>query len=74
MYLEITDSPLTCVDPKRCAHCPPDRVCAWACEQGWGVHEIAVHTNLIQNGVLAPPADPEEDIASVRQGIWEGYN
>lgn len=28
------------VDQARCDACPPERVCAWDCEQGQGVLEI----------------------------------
>lgn len=64
----------TCVDPERCAECPPDKVCAWACEQGWGMHEIAIENQLIADGVLPPQPDPTEDVQCVRQAMWDRYN
>jgi hypothetical protein len=64
----------TCVDPERCAECPPDQVCAWACQQGWGMHEIAIEAQLVAEGVLPPPVDPTEAAQCVRQAMWESYN
>lgn len=42
MLREHQPSPLQvhCVDPEKCKNCPPDRVCAWACEQGWSEWDI----------------------------------
>jgi hypothetical protein len=71
------DSPTeipTCVDPARCAVCPPDRVCAWACEQGWGVNDILVEITLIEAGKLPPPESVDEAVQCVRQAMWERFN
>jgi hypothetical protein len=64
----------TNVDPQRCMECPPERVCAWACQQGWGAHEILIEMSLIDQGVLSPHPNPQVDIDNVRNALWEDYN
>jgi hypothetical protein len=56
--------------PARCTACPPDRVCAWDCEQGLSIPDIEYGAQLLLDGkldapVLAPDADP---------ALWERYN
>ena len=36
------------VDQERCDDCPPERVCAWDCEQGQGVLEIMMGEALAE--------------------------
>lgn len=57
----------------RCASCPPDRVCAWACIQGTGVEDIVIGAMLeqSQNWTLRT-SDPES--ATVQQALWDTYN
>jgi hypothetical protein len=50
-------------NPARCASCPPDRVCAWSCEQGLSIPDIEVGAQLLLEGkldaqVLQPDVDP----------------
>lgn len=61
----------SCVDPTRCATCPPDRVCAWACEQGWGVVDV-----LISKSLPVPDEAPDEASRdpALNQALWESYN
>ena len=56
-----------------CANCPPDRVCAWACEQGMGVLEVLMGEALAEEARKAPwPVEPE--VAPISQAILELYN
>ncbi len=71
--LTITDIP-RCVDPERCAECPPDKICAWACEQGWGMHEISIQRQLIAEGVIEPYPDPREALSEMHQSMLGVYN
>ena len=41
------------VDQSRCDDCPPERVCAWDCEQGQGVLEILMGEALAEQARLA---------------------
>ena len=41
------------VNPQRCDNCPPERVCAWDCEQGQGVLEILMGEALAEQARLA---------------------
>ncbi|MBI5957275.1 MAG: hypothetical protein HY866_00975 [Chloroflexi bacterium] len=43
-----TDHLLTHATESRCACCPPDRVCAWACVQGTGIEDIVIGAMLEQ--------------------------
>lgn len=52
----------------RCRGCPPDRVCAWACQQGMGVIDNAIAATL-----SLPLDEPLEDIELVRQALCECY-
>lgn len=77
----MTDQPITeiptCVDSELCAQCPPDKVCAWACEQGWGMHEIAIERQLIAQGVIPAYVDPQEAVRQVEDtddAMWDIYN
>ncbi len=56
--------------PARCAACPPDRVCAWDCEQGLSVPDIEHGAQLLREGKLATPTlAPEAEAA-----LWARYN
>lgn len=58
----------------RCALCPPDRVCAWCCEQGAGVEEILVGAVLATStGWALEPGRTSADEA-VSRALWETYN
>lgn len=58
----------------RCAQCPPDRVCAWACIQGAGYADIVIGAMLEQSGgwafqgADAPAPDP------AARALWESFN
>lgn len=59
--------------PTRCAHCPPDRVCAWACIQGAGYQDILIGAVLERSRSWAlERAEPGQD--AVQQALWEMYN
>jgi len=53
-----------------CRGCPPDRVCAWACRQGWGVTDTAVAAQL---GVPLDRAD-DAHVEVVRQILCDCYS
>lgn len=56
--------------PARCAACPPDRVCAWDCEQGLSIPDIEHGARLLREGRLAAPSlSPEAEPA-----LWTRYN
>jgi hypothetical protein len=48
-----------------CRGCPPDRVCAWACQQGWGITDNALAARLGLN---------DADGEAVKQALCECYN
>jgi hypothetical protein len=64
----------TLADAQHCDDCPPERVCAWACHQGWGTYDIIIEMSLIDQGVLTPRPHPQADIDTVRLALWEDYN
>ena len=66
----IREIPATCVDPLRCQTCPPDRVCAWCCAQGWSLFEMEaeLEANCTCFEASELPELPESD------GLWEAYN
>ena len=47
------------VDQARCDNCPPERVCAWDCEQGQGVLEIMMGEALAEQARLQLPVGSE---------------
>ncbi|MEP0762121.1 MAG: hypothetical protein HRF48_05215 [Chloroflexota bacterium] len=57
----------------RCAHCPPERVCAWSCVQGLSPFDIVIGAALEQSDswALQTPAPGQE---AVHQALWETYN
>ena len=60
------------VDPERCANCPPERVCAWDCEQGQGVLEILMGEALAEEAKLYWRAETKE-IEPANQALYEIY-
>lgn len=58
----------------RCATCPPERVCAWACIQGAGMEDIVAGAALAERLGPLPTGPQVEDITSVRLCLWERYN
>jgi hypothetical protein len=64
---------LTHATESRCACCPPDRVCAWACVQGAGIEDIVIGAVLEQSQDWAlERRDPGQE--AVHQALWETYN
>ena len=59
------------VDPDRCANCPPERVCAWDCEQGQGVLEILMGEALAEQARLAWPNTIGNE--PTRQALYDIY-
>jgi len=58
-----------------CGNCPPDRVCAWDCEQGMGVLEILLGQALAERARRAPPiVMPDPELAPISAALWECYN
>ncbi|CAG0928283.1 hypothetical protein TFLX_00815 [Thermoflexales bacterium] len=49
----LPDKKIGPVDQERCDNCPPERVCAWDCEQGQGVLEIMMGEALAEQARLA---------------------
>ncbi|MFN8597853.1 MAG: hypothetical protein U0559_16925 [Anaerolineae bacterium] len=60
------------VDQARCDNCPPERVCAWDCEQGQGVLEILMGDALADQARDArKPIEPE--VESIERTLYEIY-
>ncbi len=59
------------VDQDRCEHCPPERVCAWDCEQGQGILEILMGEALAEQARLPHRSEREADPA--QQALYEIY-
>jgi hypothetical protein len=57
------------VDQDRCDNCPPERVCAWDCEQGRGVLEIMMGEALAEQARAMLPIDKEQ----TRQAPFDIY-
>ncbi len=57
------------MDPARCKDCPPERVCAWDCEQGQGVLEIMMGEALAELARVSSPSEPEP----AQQALYEIY-
>ncbi len=72
----MTTQPITLADlvagasEERCLGCPPDRVCAWACKQGFSVTDSAALAMLeIPLGFAL-----DADIDAIRQALCDCYN
>lgn len=63
----------TCASETRCQNCPPDRVCAWACNQGAGVEDIVIGAVLEQNQNWAYATDGPE-LEAAHRALWESFN
>lgn len=59
------------VDQARCDDCPPERVCAWDCEQGQGVLEIMMGEALADEA--RQPVKIEPDVAVIERALYEIY-
>lgn len=59
------------VDQARCDDCPPERVCAWDCEQGQGVLEIMMGEALTDQ--VRQPLKTEPDVAVIERALYEIY-
>jgi hypothetical protein len=55
----VSDKAIGPVDQKRCDDCPPERVCAWDCEQGQGVLERMMGEALAEQARLMLPVGSE---------------
>ena len=57
------------VDQSRCDACPPERVCAWDCEQGQGVLEI-----LMGEALTDQAREPiESETGPIERVLYEIY-
>jgi hypothetical protein len=63
------------VDQARCDDCPPERVCAWDCEQGQGVLEIMMGEALAAEARAASltPIKTEPDVEPIERALYEIY-
>ncbi len=59
------------VDQSRCDDCPPERVCAWDCEQGQGVLEIMMGEALADDA--RRPNKTEPDVVVIERALYEIY-
>jgi hypothetical protein len=57
------------VDQARCDDCPPERVCAWDCEQGQGVLEILMGEALAEQARSTLPIGSEP----TQQALYDIY-
>ena len=57
------------VDQARCDDCPPERVCAWDCEQGQGVLEIMMGEALAEQARTTLPVGSEP----TQQALYDIY-
>ncbi len=62
----LSDKAIGPVDQKRCDDCPPERVCAWDCEQGQGFLEILMGEALAEQARLMPPTGSAPTPQAVR--------
>ena len=63
------------VDQARCDDCPPERVCAWDCEQGQGVLEVMMGEALAAEARVASltPIKTESDAEPIERALYEIY-
>ncbi|NLF76003.1 MAG: hypothetical protein GX573_09915 [Chloroflexi bacterium] len=57
----------------RCASCPPDRVCAWACVQGTSVEDIIIGA-MLEQGLDWALRTSDAECATAHQALWETFN
>ncbi len=67
----LFDKAIGPVEQERCDNCPPERVCAWDCEQGQGVLEIMMGEALAEQARLAWPVDVEPE--PTQQALYDIY-
>jgi hypothetical protein len=65
------DRELGPVDQARCDKCPPERVCAWDCEQGQGLLEIMMGEALAEQA--RRPIELEPDAEPIDRVLYEIY-
>ncbi len=66
---------VSCLDPERCASCPPDRVCAWACQQGWSAVETARFLEFLQTRSEQPGGLPDMPAGDcLAEALWDSFN
>jgi len=71
-----TDSILKAVRPvdrSRCDDCPPERVCAWDCEQGQGVLEIMMGEALAEQARSAAREPIGLEAEPIERVLYEIY-
>ena len=66
---EVEPDEIGPVDQARCDDCPPERVCAWDCEQGQGVLEILMGEALTEQARLTIPIGSEP----TQQALYDIY-
>ncbi len=71
MLTEPVKKAIEPVDQDRCDDCPPERMCAWDCEQGQGILEILMGEALAEQARSAYRA--EREAASAQQASYEIY-
>ncbi len=65
----LSDKAIGPVDQERCDCCPPERVCAWDCEQGQSMLEILMGEALAEQARLTLPDGSEP----TRQALYDIY-
>ena len=63
----LSDKAIGPVDQERCDDCPPERVCAWACEQGQDVLEMMMGEALAEQARLMLPVGSEP----AQEGLYD---
>ncbi|HTP11813.1 MAG TPA: hypothetical protein VMP08_26345 [Anaerolineae bacterium] len=69
MSTNLTPKSVGPVDQSRCDDCPPERVCAWDCEQGQGVLEIMMGEALAEQARTKLPEGSEP----TQQALYDIY-
>lgn len=64
---------LTRANENRCQHCPPERICAWACVQGAGFEDIVIGA-MLERGDSWALRYAQPDAHAAQQAMWELYN
>jgi hypothetical protein len=64
---------LTRVRESRCQHCPPERVCAWACAQGTSYPDVLAGAVLEQSRHWSLEL-PDLAAGSPGQALWDAFN
>lgn len=61
----------TTASPAQCAACPPDRVCAWACVQGFSPEDVIIGASLALEGVPNYHPALTDDSSDA---LWSSFN